>query len=134
MSDCPYVKECGTCPVPNCPVCSASTEDPGEKAKAKAEKAKDEGNDCYKTGDYKTALRHYSLSVNLVPGSHVYRSNRSAAHCSLGNYQQALEDAQKTIELKSDWGKGYSRAAMAFSVCNFLKPTDHFLCKSRYLK
>eukprot|EP00754_Rhynchopus_humris_P034192 Rhum_TRINITY_DN15535_c0_g1::Rhum_TRINITY_DN15535_c0_g1_i1::g.161141::m.161141 len=113
MSECPYVKDTGSCPVPGCPVCQ-SANNVSEKARDKAERAKIEGNDAYKNQDYKTALRHYSLAVNLVPTSHVYRSNRSAAYSGLGQYKEALEDAQKTIELNREWAKGYARAGLAF--------------------
>ena len=115
MSECPYVKDTGSCPVPGCPVCH-SANNVSEKARDKAERAKAEGNDAYKNQDFKTALRHYSLAVNLVPTSHVYRSNRSAAYSGLGQYKEALEDAQKTIELNREWAKGYARAGLAFKV------------------
>ena len=32
---------------------------------------------------------------------------------SLGHYEEALEDAQKVVELKPDWPKGYSRVGAA---------------------
>jgi len=41
-------------------------------------------------------------------------SNRSAAHASKEDYQHALEDAEKTVQLKPDWGKSYSRLGAAF--------------------
>ena len=113
MSECPYVKETGTCPVPSCPMCSSQVSEP---AKAKAEKAKAEGNAAYKNNDLEVALRHYSLAVNLDPKNKVYRSNRSATYSGLQMFKEALDDAQKTIEIDSTWAKGYSRAALAFRV------------------
>lgn len=40
-------------------------------------------------------------------------SNRSGAYASLKNYEKALEDANKTTELKPDWAKGYGRKGSA---------------------
>eukprot|EP01059_Diplonema_ambulator_P032152 TRINITY_DN6165_c0_g1_i2.p1 TRINITY_DN6165_c0_g1~~TRINITY_DN6165_c0_g1_i2.p1 ORF type:complete len:505 (+),score=106.11 TRINITY_DN6165_c0_g1_i2:1126-2640(+) len=114
MSECPYVKESGRCPVAQCPVCKANKEEVSDKAKEKAEKAKEEGNQAFKVKDYKTALRHYTLAVNLVPNSHVYRSNRSAAYSGLSMYKEALDDAQHAIKANTMWPKGYSRAGLAF--------------------
>jgi stress-induced-phosphoprotein 1 len=43
----------------------------------------------------------------------VFYSNRSGAYASLEKYQEALEDATKCVELKSDWAKGYVRKGLA---------------------
>ena len=40
-------------------------------------------------------------------------SNRSAAYASIQQYDQAATDAIKTVELKPDWAKGYSRLGAA---------------------
>ena len=40
-------------------------------------------------------------------------SNRSHALFKLGRYQEALEDAERTISIRPDWGKGYFRKGMA---------------------
>ncbi len=39
--------------------------------------------------------------------------HRSAAYLSQGAAQEALKDAEKVVELKADWPKGYSRVAAA---------------------
>jgi len=43
----------------------------------------------------------------------VLYSNRSAALASCKRFTEALEDAEKTVELKPDWPKGYSRLGLA---------------------
>lgn len=40
-------------------------------------------------------------------------SNRSGAYASLKDFNKALEDADKTTELKADWAKGWSRKGAA---------------------
>lgn len=52
----------------------------------------------------------------IDPENHVLYSNRSAAYAKAGKYLEALQDAEKTVSLKPDWGKGHSRkgAALAY--------------------
>ncbi|XP_009469480.1 PREDICTED: stress-induced-phosphoprotein 1-like [Nipponia nippon] len=45
--------------------------------------------------------------------NHVLFSNRSAAYARQGDYARALADACRTLELRPDWAKGYSRKAAA---------------------
>ena len=40
-------------------------------------------------------------------------SNRSGAHASKKDFEKALEDAQKTTDLKPDWAKGWGRKGSA---------------------
>ena len=47
------------------------------------------------------------------PSDHTLFSNRSACHYNLCQYGKALEDGEKCIGVKGDWGKGYQRRAMA---------------------
>ena len=49
----------------------------------------------------------------MDPSNHVLYSNRSAAKASCKRFTEALEDAKKTVELKPDWPKGYSRLGAA---------------------
>lgn len=39
--------------------------------------------------------------------------NRSASHSALKSYASALSDAEKVIQLKPDWARGYSRKGAA---------------------
>lgn len=56
-------------------------------------------------GDFKAAVEHYTKAIQHDATNHVLYSNRSAAYASLKQYGPALDDANKTIELKPDWSK-----------------------------
>lgn len=78
-----------------------------------AEEAKAKGNAAFSSGDFTSAVSHFSDAIALSPTNHVLYSNRSAAYASLHKYSEALADAKKTVELKPDWSKGYSRLGAA---------------------
>ncbi|CAN6273659.1 unnamed protein product [Urochloa humidicola] len=78
-----------------------------------ADEAKAKGNAAFSAGRFEEAARHFSDAIGLAPGNHVLYSNRSAALASLHRYSEALADAEKTVELKPDWAKGYSRLGAA---------------------
>ncbi|XP_022719467.1 hsp70-Hsp90 organizing protein 3-like [Durio zibethinus] len=78
-----------------------------------ADEAKAKGNAAFSSGDFNTAIKHFTEAINLSPTNHVLYSNRSAAYASLLQYDAALSDAKKTVDLKPDWSKGYSRLGAA---------------------
>ncbi|XP_067680226.1 stress-induced-phosphoprotein 1-like [Haliotis asinina] len=81
--------------------------------KAKAAELKLQGNKALEQGNKEEAVRCYSEAIKLDEGNHVLYSNRSAALLKCGKYLEALGDADRTLELKPDWGKGYSRKGAA---------------------
>lgn len=58
-------------------------------------------------------MNWFSQAIDLTPENHILYSNRSAAYCADEKYAKALEDANKTTELKPDWAKGWSRKGAA---------------------
>ncbi|KAJ0410880.1 hypothetical protein ATCC90586_007916 [Pythium insidiosum] len=78
---------------------------------ADAWKAK--GNAALSAGNAQEAVDCYTQAIALNPKDHVFFSNRSAAHLSLQNAEQALADADACIAIKSDWAKGYARKGAA---------------------
>src|SRR5436305_4610590 len=55
----------------------------------------------------------FSQAIELDPTNHVLFSNRSGAYASLRQFDKALEDANKTTEIKPDWAKGWGRKGAA---------------------
>ncbi len=53
------------------------------------------------------------LLTKADPYDHTVFSNRSAVKLVLEDFQGALEDAERVIELKPDWARGYFRKANA---------------------
>lgn len=87
-----------------------------EDIKTKVTALKNQGNTALNAGNVDSAIEFYSSAIELDPSNHVLYSNRSAAYAKAMKYADALEDAEKTIKMKSDWSKGYSRkgAALAY--------------------
>ncbi len=72
------------------------------------------GNAAFKGGDHAEAIKLYTLALELDPDNAVLFSNRSAAYLASGDAKsKALVDANKCVDLRPDWGKGYSRKGAA---------------------
>ncbi|ETI39827.1 hypothetical protein L917_13917 [Phytophthora nicotianae] len=79
-----------------------------------AEAFKVEGNKLLADKQFTDAVEMYTRAIELDPENAVYYSNRSAAYLAMGDARgKALKDAEKCIELKPDWWKGYSRKGAA---------------------
>ncbi|NWT06986.1 STIP1 protein, partial [Mionectes macconnelli] len=86
-----------------------------------AQELKERGNRALAAGDVGAAVGHYSAAIARDPNNHVLFSNRSAAYARLGDYTRALADACRTLELRPDWAKGYSRKAAALEFLQRLE-------------
>jgi stress-induced-phosphoprotein 1 len=69
------------------------------------EELKNKGNAAFSSGQHEEAIKYFTEAIKLDGTNAVLFSNRSAAYASLNDYSHALEDANKTIELRSDWAK-----------------------------
>ena len=81
----------------------------------RANDAKERGNEALAEGSYRSAVQFYTTAINQhhAPEQHVYYSNRAAAYCKLGDWEEALADAERCVLVRPDWGKGYFRKGMA---------------------
>ncbi|CAM6044831.1 unnamed protein product [Sphagnum compactum] len=79
-----------------------------------ADEAKAKGNATFSAGKFEEAIGYFVEAIALSPDNHVLYSNHSAAYASLHKYEDALKDAKKTVELKSNWAKGYSHLGAAY--------------------
>ena len=74
---------------------------------------KAEGNKALGEKRFDDAIASYSKAIELDGSDHTFWSNRSAAYLSKGDADNALTDAEKCIEVKPDWPKGYVRKGAA---------------------
>ena len=55
----------------------------------------------------------YTKAIDYDPTNHTNYSNRSAAYCNLEQYELALKDAEKCVQIAPDWVKGHFRKGKA---------------------
>ena len=78
-----------------------------------SDELKTKGNAAFAAKNYDEAIDFFSQGIAIDPNNHVLFSNRSACHAGKQNWAQAVEDADKCISIKPDWGKGYGRKGAA---------------------
>jgi stress-induced-phosphoprotein 1 len=101
--------------------------------KEKAVEAKNKGNAAFSKGDYQTAITFYGEAIALDPSDHTFYSNRSASYASLNQHEKALADADKAIQLKSDWMKGHYRRGVSLLALGRLNEAIKSLQKASQL-
>lgn len=78
-----------------------------------ADELKALGNKAIQAKDFDEAIDKFTRAIALAPENHILYSNRSAAYASKKDWDNALEDAEKTTDLKPDWPKGWGRKGTA---------------------
>ncbi|CAI4218489.1 unnamed protein product [Parascedosporium putredinis] len=80
---------------------------------ASADELKTKGNQAIAAKNFDEAIDFFTQAIAIQPENHILYSNRSAAHASKKDWKHALADAEKTTQLKPDWGKGWGRKGAA---------------------
>eukprot|EP00455_Lapot_gusevi_P046664 TRINITY_DN617_c0_g2_i1.p1 TRINITY_DN617_c0_g2~~TRINITY_DN617_c0_g2_i1.p1 ORF type:complete len:573 (-),score=284.83 TRINITY_DN617_c0_g2_i1:237-1955(-) len=94
---------------------------------AEALAAKNRGNAAFQAGRYEEAASEFTTAISLDASNHVLYSNRSGAYAALKQYDHALEDANKCIELNPNFVKGYSRKGLAlFNLGRYEEARDTY--------
>ncbi|KAL9132199.1 MAG: hypothetical protein Q9217_000003 [Psora testacea] len=78
-----------------------------------ADALKTEGNKAFAEKKFDEAIEKFSKALEVEPSNHVLYSNRSGAYASKKEFERALEDANRTTEIKPDWAKGWGRKGAA---------------------
>lgn len=74
---------------------------------------KTKGNEFFQSGDYPSAIKHYSEAIKRNPDDAKLYSNRSACYQKLAEFKMACDDAEECIKRDSKFVKGYIRKGMA---------------------
>ncbi|KAG6026436.1 hypothetical protein E4U19_002648 [Claviceps sp. Clav32 group G5] len=80
---------------------------------ASADELKALGNKAIAEKNFDAAIDNFTQAIALQPENHILYSNRSAAYASKKEWDSALQDAEKTTQLKPDWAKGWGRKGAA---------------------
>ena len=87
------------------------------------EKLKLDGNKCFKEGRYKEALGAYSSAIDFAEKCNnafnpLLLTNRATVYIKLGQYEDALKDANDYITRRPYCWRGYARKALALDGLN----------------
>lgn len=99
------------------PTRTTTTQQVTPEQKKAAAGHKDLGNKLFVTGKFDEAAKHFTDAIAEDPTDHIFYSNRSACYASVGKLSAAVEDAEKCIELKPDWGKGKGGLHCIVTAC-----------------
>lgn len=72
-----------------------------------------EGNKAFAQKDYNTAIELFTKAIEKDASNHVFFSNRSGSYINIGQYDQAIVDADECIKLNPNFVKGYARKGLA---------------------
>ena len=81
----------------------------------------EEGYNQYVIGDFDKAITYYSEAIALDPSDPAPYYMRGGAYVEQGQYEKAIEDFKKSIELDSDYGRGYHGLASLYATCRIDK-------------
>ena len=79
------------------------------------DRSKKSGNDAFKAGRMRDAVRMYTQAIAGAPGDAALHGNRSTAKLALGEHDGALLDATRCVELDPEWAKGHYRLGCALA-------------------
>lgn len=98
---------------------------------SEAEIAKLKGNKSYLEGDYNKAFEMYSLAIIYsTEALATFYSNRSNTSIQMKEYNKALSDSEKCIDLRPNWTRGYYRKATCLMLLGDKEGAQKYFRKS----
>uniref|UniRef100_A0A5F8G410 Sperm-associated antigen 1 n=1 Tax=Monodelphis domestica TaxID=13616 RepID=A0A5F8G410_MONDO len=82
-----------------------------------ATREKEKGNEAFTSGDYEEAVTYYTRSISVSPMVVAY-NNRAQAEIKLSNWNNALQDCEKVLELEPGNLKAFMRRATVYQHQN----------------
>lgn len=73
------------------------------------------GDKYFKNKELEKAISEYTKAIKLDELDYSFYSNRAACYMTMGRFKESLNDAEKVIEIKPNFAKGYSRKAHALA-------------------
>merc|ERR1712166_1005254 len=80
-----------------------------------------EANAAFVDEDYETALELYAQCINECPTPNAY-VNRSNTNIKLGNFEEAVQDADAALAMDDKFVKGYLRKGIAYFETDSFEP------------
>eukprot|EP01126_Amoeba_proteus_P047951 TRINITY_DN5514_c0_g1_i12.p1 TRINITY_DN5514_c0_g1~~TRINITY_DN5514_c0_g1_i12.p1 ORF type:complete len:403 (-),score=104.50 TRINITY_DN5514_c0_g1_i12:132-1274(-) len=103
---------------------------------------KNHGNKALAKNDYRKAIEFYTEAIEIYDQNHLLFSNRCWAYMLVKEWEKALEDANKCLELQKDFVKGHFRkgcillelgrkeeAILSLNEAHDLEPKDEEILK-----
>ncbi|KAM6281025.1 sperm-associated antigen 1 isoform 2-T2 [Porphyrio hochstetteri] len=75
-----------------------------------ATREKEKGNEAFATGDYAEAVTYYTRSISVIPTAAAY-NNKAQAEIKLQNWDSALQDCEKVLDMDPGNAKALMRRA-----------------------
>uniref|UniRef100_A0A8C8AJQ4 Sperm associated antigen 1 n=1 Tax=Otus sunia TaxID=257818 RepID=A0A8C8AJQ4_9STRI len=98
---------------PSLPIIEKNIDTTGMTKKEKifiATREKEKGNEAFATGDYVEAVTYYTRSISVIPTAAAY-NNRAQAEIKLQDWESALQDCEKVLDMEPGNVKALMRRA-----------------------
>lgn len=83
-------------------------------------KARLEGNDFFKAGNFAEACIAYGEGLKYDPSNSVLHCNRAACRSKLGQWEKSIEDCNEALKIQPNYTKALLRRATSYSKVNYL--------------